>query len=65
MRLTVDRLIDMLGTHSWALVSEPAERDAAYARIRAYLATRPETWDSPDGMFELPLVTTVLRALRR
>lgn len=62
VRTTVDGLIDTLGTHSWALLSEPADREAAFARIRAYLATRPET---SGGEFELPVVTEVLRALRR
>ncbi len=60
--LTVDGLIAVLGTHSWALVSEPADRDATFQRVRDYLAARPET--SGDG-FSLPLVATVLRALRR
>lgn len=59
-RLTVDGLVAVLGTHSWALISEPADRDAAFYRIRAYLATRPEA----AGEFMLPLVTTVLRAPR-
>ncbi|MGH3616133.1 MAG: hypothetical protein ACRDRK_26780 [Pseudonocardia sp.] len=31
-RLTVDGLVAVLGTHSWALVSEPADRDATYER---------------------------------
>ena len=62
LRLTVDGLLDMLATHSWALVSEPAERAAVFAWVRAYFAGRPET---SAGPFELPLVTTVLRALRR
>ena len=60
--MTVDGLIATLGTHSWVLTSEPAERDAAFDRIRAYLAGRPET---ASGVFTLPLLTTVLRALRR
>jgi SAM-dependent methyltransferase len=59
---TVDGLITELGTHSWALAATPADRDAAFARIRAYLAGRPET---ASGAFTLPLLTTVLRALRR
>jgi SAM-dependent methyltransferase len=62
LRLTVDGLLDMLATHSWALVSGPAEREATFARVRSYLAGRLET---SAGPFELPLVTTVLRALRR
>jgi SAM-dependent methyltransferase len=62
LRLSVDGLLDMLDTYSWALVIEPAERAATFARVRAYLAGRLET---SAGPFELPLVTTVLRALRR
>jgi hypothetical protein len=57
----VDGLVAPLATHSWALIIEPAERDAAFARMRAYLAARPET---SAGAFELPMVTEVLRALR-
>lgn len=59
---TIDGLVAMLRTHSWALTSEPAEREAAFTRLRAYLAARPET---SAGAFELPLVTDVVRALRR
>jgi SAM-dependent methyltransferase len=62
LRLSVDGLLDMLGTHSWALARAPADRAATFARVRAYLAGRPET---STGPFELPLVTTVLRTLRR
>jgi SAM-dependent methyltransferase len=58
---TVDGLVAMLRTHSWALVADPAEREAALDRLRAYLATRPET---ASGEFELPLVTDVVRAIR-
>jgi hypothetical protein len=58
----VDGLIATISTHSWALVIDPADRDAAMAKIRDYLATRPET---SSGTFELPLVTEVVRALRR
>jgi SAM-dependent methyltransferase len=59
---TVDRLVDTLRTHSWVLIAEPEEREAAFDRMRAYLATRPET---SSGEFELPLVTEVVRVLRR
>ena len=59
---TVDGLVAMLRTHSWALVSEPAEREAAFDRLRAYLASRPET---ASGEFVLPLITDVVRAIRR
>lgn len=60
-KLTIEGLIDVLRTHSWALTSEPADREAAFGRVRAYLASRPET---SRGEFDLPLVTTVLRATR-
>lgn len=59
---TVDALLATLATHSWALLSTPADRDAAFARIRAYLAGHPAT--SGDG-FVLPVVTDVLRAVRQ
>ncbi len=62
IRTTTDELLAALGTHSWALVSEPADRDAAFERVRAYLAERPET---SSGSFVLPMTTEVLRALRR
>jgi SAM-dependent methyltransferase len=59
---TIDGLVATLRTHSWALTSDPTEREAAFDRVRAYLATRPET---AQGTFELPLVTDVVRASRR
>ena len=59
---TIDGLVANLRTHSWALTAGPDEREAAFDRLRAYLATRPET---SSGTFELPLVTDVVRALRR
>lgn len=59
---TVDGLVATLSTHSWALVSTPADRDAAFDRMRRYLASRPEV---PAGGFELPMVTRVLRTVRR
>ncbi|MGE3288314.1 MAG: class I SAM-dependent methyltransferase [Pseudonocardia sp.] len=59
-RLTVEGLIATIGTHSWALVGDPTDVQAAYGRVRAYLGSRPET----RGEFDLPLVTTVLRADR-
>jgi SAM-dependent methyltransferase len=59
---TVEGLVASLRTHSWALTAEPAEREATFARIRAYLASRPET---SSGEFEHPLVTDVVRAVRR
>lgn len=59
---STDGLLATMATHSWALVSEPSARDTAFARIRGYLAERPET---SSGEFVLPLATEVLRALRR
>jgi len=59
---TTEGLVRTLGTHSWALIADPAERDAAFTRLRAYLAACPET---SSGAFTLPLVTTVVRVLRR
>jgi SAM-dependent methyltransferase len=59
---TVDGLVATLRTHSWALTAGPADREAAIDRLRAYLAECPET---SAGEFELPLVTDVVRALRR
>lgn len=60
-RVTVEGLLEVLRTHSWALVSPPAEREAALGRVRDYLGTRSEL----SGEFTLPLTTTVLRTLRR
>jgi SAM-dependent methyltransferase len=62
-RLTVAGLVDVLGTHSWALLSTPEERETAFGRIRDYFATRPDLFGG-DGSFELPLRTRVLRAVR-
>lgn len=59
---TIDGFVETIATHSWALMADPVERDASLARMRAYLAERPET--SP-GAFTLPMVTEVVRTLRR
>jgi SAM-dependent methyltransferase len=59
---TAERLVATVATHSWVLVSEPAERERALGRVRDYLAARPET---SAGEFVVPLVTDVLRVLRR
>jgi SAM-dependent methyltransferase len=63
-RLTVDGFVDVLGTHSWALVSTPEERAEVYARVRAYLAGPDGPDIGPGGTFELPLRTAVFRAER-
>ncbi|QYN35509.1 class I SAM-dependent methyltransferase [Pseudonocardia sp. DSM 110487] len=62
IRTTVDGLIASLRTRSFALTRDPAEREAIFDRIRAYLAARPET---ASGEFTLPLVTDVVRVVRR
>lgn len=62
--LTADTLVELIGTHSKILIMAPEERARVLAKVRAYLASRPET---ADGRFELPMVTSVVRsvALRR
>jgi SAM-dependent methyltransferase len=62
VRTTAQGLLANLATHSWALLSEPADRDATFARMRDYLARRPET---SSGEFVLPMLTEVLRVSRR
>lgn len=57
-----DSMIARLNTFSWVLTAPPAERAALLERAREYLGNRPET---SSGQFTLPLVTTVLRAVRR
>lgn len=59
---TADSLVATLATRAGLLVLPPAERDAVLARVRDYLASRPET---AEGEFTLPMATGVLRARRR
>ena len=59
-RLTADGLVEQIKTHSHVLVMEPGARAEVLGRIRAYLASRPETAASA---FELPMVTSVIRAV--
>jgi SAM-dependent methyltransferase len=59
---TADSLIATLGTHSAFLIMEPADRAAALAKVRGYLASTPHT---ASGEFALPLRTFALRAVRR
>ncbi|NUS14283.1 MAG: class I SAM-dependent methyltransferase [Streptomyces sp.] len=61
MRRTAETLTATAATHSHLLVMEPAARDAATARILAYLRSRPET---ASGEFDLHLVTRVQRCER-
>ena len=61
-RLTADALVSLIGTHSHVLIMEPGDRDRLLGKIRGYLASRPET---AEGEFELPMVTSVIRTVRR
>ncbi len=58
---STEGLIARMCTQSWALVADPADRDAAIAAVRAYLAAHPAT---SSGTFDLPLRIEVLRVLR-
>jgi SAM-dependent methyltransferase len=60
-RRTADSLVAALATRAGVLVMPEQERDATLARIRAFLASRPET---ACGEFTLPMLTGVLRAGR-
>jgi hypothetical protein len=59
---TADSLVATLATRAGMLVMPEPERAAALDRIRAYLASRPET---AGGEFTLPMLTGVLRVRRR
>jgi len=59
---TADALVGSIATTSQMLVTAEPEREERLGAIRAYLAARPET---SAGEFTLPLVTGVVRALRR
>lgn len=60
-RRTAESLIATIATHSRLLVMSGQEKADLLARIRAYLASRPET---AAGEFMLPLLTAALRARR-
>jgi SAM-dependent methyltransferase len=55
---TADSLVATLATRAGVLVMPEAEREELLGRIRAYLASRPET---ARGQFTLPMLTCVLR----
>lgn len=57
-RRTADSLVSTLATRAGMLAMPEQERQATLGRIRAYLASRPET---ADGEFALPMLTGVLR----
>jgi SAM-dependent methyltransferase len=59
---TADSLLATMSTHSQLLVMPPDERDRLLGQVRAYLASRPET---ASGEFELPMITSSLRSVRR
>jgi SAM-dependent methyltransferase len=57
-RRTADSLVATLATRAGLLVMPEPEREATLGRIRAFLASRPET---ADGEFTVPMLTGVLR----
>ncbi|MGH2929701.1 MAG: class I SAM-dependent methyltransferase [Solirubrobacteraceae bacterium] len=61
-RLSAAALVELVGTHSMVLVMAPQERDRLLGEVRAYLASRTET---AAGQFDLPMVTSVIRSVRR
>ena len=61
-RRTVDSLLATVGTYSATLLMEPHERAEKLRRLREYLQSRPET---AGGEFDLPMITSVARTIRR
>jgi SAM-dependent methyltransferase len=61
-RRTADSLVATLATRAGMLVMSEGRRVARLEQIRAFLAARPETAGSE---FDLPMLTCVLRLLRR
>jgi SAM-dependent methyltransferase len=62
VRADADWLVSSVATQSWMLVADEDERRRTLARLRDYLAGRPET---SSGEFELPLVTDTVRTFRK
>jgi hypothetical protein len=60
-RRTAGSLVATLATKAGMLVMPEQEREATLVRIRAFLASRPET---ADGEFTFPMLTGVLRVRR-
>ncbi|AWW41587.1 class I SAM-dependent methyltransferase [Streptomyces cadmiisoli] len=60
-RRTADSLVATLATRAGVLVMPEHEQEATLGRIRAFLASGPETG---HGEFTLPLLTAVLRVRR-
>ena len=59
---TADSLVAMIATHSNFLVMDEAERARQLDQVRDFLHDRPET---SAGEFVMPMVTVVVRAVRR
>jgi SAM-dependent methyltransferase len=57
-RCTADSLVAKIATHAGLLVMPEQEQQSTLGRIRAFLASRPET---ARGEFALPMLTGVLR----
>jgi SAM-dependent methyltransferase len=57
-RRTADSLVATIATRAGLLVMPEQEREATLGRMRAFLASRPET---ASGEFTLPMLTAVLR----
>lgn len=60
-RRTADSLVATLGTRAGMLVMADRDRKATLDRVRAFLASSPETG---CGEFTLPMLTGVLRVRR-
>ncbi|WP_245171474.1 hypothetical protein [Streptomyces decoyicus] len=60
-RRTADSLVATIATRAGVLVMPEQEQEATLGRIRAFLASRPET---AHGEFTLPMLTGVLRVRR-
>ncbi|CAL9333526.1 hypothetical protein [Streptomyces sp. Tu 3180] len=60
-RRTADSLVATLATRAGVVIMPERERQTTLGRIRAFLASRPET---ARGEFTLPMLTGVLRVRR-
>jgi len=60
-RRTADSLVATIATRAGVLVMSEQEREVTLGRIRAFLASTPET---AGGEFDLPMLTGVLRVRR-
>jgi len=61
-RRTAESLLATVATHSHMLVAPPEERETTLTRLREFLAKTQET---ADGEFDLPLLVTAMRGVRR